>query len=75
MLISIHILNLLIALIDMKEGWSLPDKANVKSLPSIPPAAHVVMQYMLLCARTYNALKHEHAGAGEYVQEKQRKPK
>lgn len=38
MLISIHILNLLIALIDMKEGWRRPDMANVKSLPLSPQA-------------------------------------
>lgn len=48
MLISIHILNLLIALIDMKEEWSLPDMANVKSLSSIPPAAHMyISDYVL----------------------------
>lgn len=44
MLISIHILNLLIALIDMKEGWSLSDMANVKSLPFLPAALDCVQQ-------------------------------
>lgn len=48
MLISIHILNLLIALIDTEEGWSFPDMANVKSLPSIVPAAHMHFQYLIV---------------------------
>lgn len=60
MLISIHILNLLIALIDMKEGWSLPDMANVKSLPSILPAAHM---------DTYDCVLTEYTQAGTHKQE------
>ena len=59
MLISIHILNLLIALIDMKEGSSSRDMANVKSLPSMAPAA----QFIYDCVLTHVYINIE----GDYV--------